>query len=698
MLRVGFSLVALPLAASAGTSLQNLAPGSPTLYRPQRGEHVTGREEDMQTPPIDRSPFAVEVIPRDISRSSIPVVSTGSTFFARWGSVSAATGYRLDVSQQSSFSSYVDGYRDLDVGDMTGRVVTGLSPRTKYYYRVRAYNAAGTSADSQVMAGTTASGAGLIINATFDSTITTNPNSVAIQSMITQAVSIFENLFSDPITVSILFRYSASEPDGNPVGGLASSSWVFYSIPWNTYISALQADATSGNDTTANASLPASALSANVNPSSANGRAIGLNTPPGLAANGNVGTGPDFIYDGIVTLNSSDPFQFTRPVNSGNYDAQRSIEHEIDEVLGLGSHLNLSALRPQDLFSWSTPGTRNLTSSGTRYFSIDSGNTDIVDFNQDPSRDFGDWLSPACPQPNPRVQNAFGCAGQSSDVSAGSPEGISLDVIGYNLATPATTGSASLVNISTRMLVLTGDNVLIGGFVVSGTTPKQVLVRAIGPTLANFGVPNPLQDPVLDLHNANTSIALNDDWQTDPNSGQIPTNLSPGDSRESAILITLQPGSYTAIVSGKNGTSGVGLVEVYSMDNASSSQLTNVSTRGSVQTGDFVMIGGFISSAPNGSSAELLIRAIGPSLAQFGVTGVLADPTLRLIDGNGVTIAFDDNWRDTQEAAIQATGNAPGSDLESAILATLSPGSYTAIVEGNNGGTGVGLVELFKLR
>ena len=134
------------------------------------------------------------------------------------------------------------------------------------------------------------------------------------------------------------------------------------------------------------------------------------------------------------------------------------------------------------------------------------------------------------------------------------------------------------------------------------------------------------------------------------------------------------------------------------MDNASSSQLTNISTRGLVQAGDFVMIGGFVSSAPDGSSAQLLIRAIGPSLAQFGITNILADPALRLIDGNGVTIAFDDNWRDTQEAAIQATGNAPASDSESAILARLSPGSYTALVSGANGSTGVALVEVFKLR
>ncbi|PYK44015.1 MAG: hypothetical protein DME46_06920 [Verrucomicrobia bacterium] len=168
-------------------------------------------------------------------------MSTGSTFFARWASVSAATGYRLDVSQQESFNSYVDGYRDLDVGNMTGRVVTGLSPGTKYYYRVRAYNASGSSADSQVMVGTTASRAGLIINATFDSSITNNPNALAIQSRITAAVSIFENLFSDPITVPILFRYSASDADGSPLGHAVSDSIsAIYPIPWNTYISALR--------------------------------------------------------------------------------------------------------------------------------------------------------------------------------------------------------------------------------------------------------------------------------------------------------------------------------------------------------------------------------------------------------------------------------------------------------------------------
>jgi hypothetical protein len=695
MSSIAFSLVALPVAASAGTGMPTVAPGASTVYQPQRWKHVSGREEDVQAPLIYRSPSAVQANPSDISRSSIPVMSTGRTFFARWASVSAATGYRLDVSQQESFNSYVDGYRDLDVGNMTGRVVTGLSPDTKYYYRVRAYNAAGTSADSQVMVGTTASGAGLIINATFDSSITNNPNSLAIQSMITRAVSIFENLFSDPITVSIRFRYSASDADGSPLGHttLSDSISVVYPIPWNTYISALRAHATSGNDTMANASLPATALSANVDPSGANGRAIGLNTPPGVSANGNVGSGPNFIYDGVITLNSSDPFQFTRPVNSGNYDAQRSTEHEIDEVLGLGSHLNGggSDLEPQDLFSWSSSGTRNLTSSRTRYFSIDSGTTDIIHFNQDPSGDFGDWLSPPCPQPEPHVQNAFACTGQSSDVSAGSPEGISLDVIGYTLAT-------QLTSISTRASVGTGGSVTIAGFTLTGTDVKQVVVRGLGPTLAQppFNVSGVLQDPTLDLHNASSSIYTNDNWKDTQQAAIQATGLAPPNDLESAILITLPPGNYTAILAGKNGTTGIGLVEVYDINPAAFAELTSVSTRGFVGTGDGVMIGGFFTSGGNGFT-QVLVRGLGPTLTQFGVTGVLADPFLTLVDANGNELGHNNNWKDSQQAAIQATGLAPPNDLESAILATVAAGAYTAILSGNNGGTGIGLVEVYKL-
>jgi hypothetical protein len=378
------------------------------------------------------------------------MVPTRSSFIANWQKVNEATGYRLDVSTSNSFNHYINGYHDLDVGKATNWVVSSLTPGARYYYRVRAYNATGTSSDSAVMSAATSGGAGLIINATFDSSIVSNPNSAAIEAMINQAIAIYESLFSDPITVSILFRYSTTSPDGTPMGSgtLGESNYVTYPIPWNTYIAALQADAKTSNDTAANASLPSNALSSNIVPSSADGRAVGLDTPPAMSANGSVNGGP---YDGIVTLNSTQPFQFTRPPSANNYDALGTTEHEIDEVLGLGSHINSGSndLQPQDLFSWSSPGNRNISSTGLRYFSIDNGNTDIVGFNQDPNGDFGDWLSEPCPQTNPYVQNAFGCAGQFSDVTATSPEGINLDVIGYDLVIPRSSQDGDLGNGNT---------------------------------------------------------------------------------------------------------------------------------------------------------------------------------------------------------------------------------------------------------
>jgi hypothetical protein len=225
-----------------------------------------------------------------------------------------------------------------------------------------------------------------------------------------------------------------------------------------------------------------------------------------------------------------------------------------------------------------------------------------------------------------------------------------------------------------------------------------VLLRAIGPTLANSRVPNPLQDPMLSLHDSTTTeITSNDNWQTAANASQIPDGLRPTDSRESAILITLQPGAYTAIVSGKGVTSGVALVEVYDLESTSSSELANISTRGLVQTGDFVMIGGFIPVGPPAGAIQVLVRARGPSLAQFRITDALVDPTLQLFNANGMVIDSNDNWRDRNQAQIQATGMAPTNDLESAILITLTPANYTAIVSGKNRGSGVGLVEVFKV-
>ena len=257
---------------------------------------------------------------------------------------------------------------------------------------------------------------------------------------------------------------------------------------------------------------------------------------------------------------------------------------------------------------------------------------------------------------------------------------------------PTLTPTATLVNISTRGSVETGDNMLISGFIVSGSDSQQVIIRGLGPTLTSFGVPDALQDPVLELHNTTSMMTSNDDWQSAANANQIPINYRPANSHESAIMTTLQPGAYTTVMHGKNSTTGIGLLEVYS----TLSGLTNVSTRGFVGTGDHVLIGGFISSGGNGS-LQVIIRALGPTLTQFGVSGALADPTLSLMDGNGNVVAFNDNWKNTQQTAIQNSGFAPPNDLESAILATLSNGNYTAILSGKNGTTGVSLLEVYKV-
>ena len=376
---------------------------------------------------------------------------TRSTFMATWQSVTSARGYLLDVSTDTSFNSYIDGYHGLDVGNVTARLVTGLSRGTTYYYRVRAYNGNGPAGYSPVASNTTEPTVGLTINPTFDGSITGNQNAAAIEAMINRAISFHESLFSDPITAEIRFRYSTTGPDGTPLdpGAIAQSFFVIYQIPWSSYIAALRADAKTSNDNIANATLPATALSPNIKPGSAGGRAVGLDTPPAMRADGTIG--PDGPYDGIVTLNSSAPYQFTRPPTANNLDAQRSVEHEVDEVIGLGSRLGHTGtdLHPQDLFSWSSAGTRNITSNGNRYFSINGGATNIVNFNQNSNGDFGDWLSTTCPQAHPYVQNAFTCTGQYSDISATSPEGINLDVVGYDLGTaPAAAFTATVADFN----------------------------------------------------------------------------------------------------------------------------------------------------------------------------------------------------------------------------------------------------------
>ena len=204
---------------------------------------------------------------------------------------------------------------------------------------------------------------------------------------------------------------------------------------------------------------------------------------------------------------------------------------------------------------------------------------------------------------------------------------------------------------------------------------------------------------MLQLHDGTGAILTsNDDWKVPQQAAIEATGLAPPDDRESAILLSLQPGAYTVFESGKNGTTGNGLIEVYDVDVLSASQLSNISTRGLVQTGNNVMIGGFIVSGASGS-INLIVRALGPTLGQppFNVSGVLADPTLQLNNGNGTVIAFNNNWKDSQQTQIQNTGRQPKNNLEPAIAVTVSPGNYTAIVRGNNNTAGIGLVEVYQV-
>jgi len=414
--------------SGAGSSSPERHDEAPPVLAPRAAIHAThSRSLDLMELPQQNGTAAHS------ERAFLPAPQTRTSFMATWATVAGATGYRLDVSSSPRFETYVDGYRDLDVGNVTGRVVTQLKQGTTYYYRVRAYNASGAGSSVDVASATTTASSGLIINATFDGSITSNPNAAAIEAAINRAIAIFESLFSDRLTIPILFRYSTKGADGSPLGGVSQSEFAVISFTWSEYINALVADSTSSNDFTARASLPSSALSANVVVSSANGRAIGLDTPPGIFANGTVGSGAP--YDGIVTINSSDPFLFNRPPRSGFFDAQTGIEHEIDEIMAIGSSAPSSGdLQPEDLFSWSAPGTRNHTSSGTRYLSIDGGTSRIIVLNQDSTGDLGDWLSGPCPQTNFHVQNAFTCQGQAADIGISSPEGITLDVLGYDVA------------------------------------------------------------------------------------------------------------------------------------------------------------------------------------------------------------------------------------------------------------------------
>jgi hypothetical protein len=247
------------------------------------------------------------------------------------------------------------------------------------------------------------------------------------------------------------------------------------------------------------------------------------------------------------------------------------------------------------------------------------------------------------------------------------------------------------------MRVETGDSVGIGGFIVTGTAPKSVLIRAIGPSLTGFGIPNVLANPVLELHGPGTFVTItNDDWKQTQWVDIQATGIPPTDDLESAIMATLPPGAYTAIVRGNGNTSGVGLVEVYDMNQGVDSKLANLSTRAFVNTGDNIVIAGFLLSE-SGISDKVVVRGIGPSLTALGITNALPNPVLELRDINGALLAANNDWQDdaVQASEITAAGLAPANNLESALAATLPPGLYTALLSGLNGATGIGVVEVY---
>jgi hypothetical protein len=259
------------------------------------------------------------------------------------------------------------------------------------------------------------------------------------------------------------------------------------------------------------------------------------------------------------------------------------------------------------------------------------------------------------------------------------------------------------MNISTRLRVEAGDNVLIGGFIISGSAPKDVAMRGIGPSLATSGISDVLADPTLELRfNGGALFFQNDNWQDNPTQAAQLTalGLAPQHPNESGIVARLPPGfPYTVILAGKSGGTGVGLVEIYDINQAADSQLANISTRGFVQTGNNVMIGGFILGGSS-QNTGIVVRGIGPSLSQFGLSPVLANPTLELRDSNGVLLIGNDNWQDdpAQAAQLSAHGLAPQDANESGIFASLPPGAFTAILAGKKGGTGIGLVEIYNVQ
>jgi len=262
-------------------------------------------------------------------------------------------------------------------------------------------------------------------------------------------------------------------------------------------------------------------------------------------------------------------------------------------------------------------------------------------------------------------------------------------------------------NVSTRLPVGTGEGVLIEGFIVQGPqgSTKKIIVRAIGPSLIPFGITDALRDPTLEIHDASgATVATNNNWRTTQTGGLIvgdqsaeisSSGLAPINDLESAIIADLAPGSYTAVVSGVGGTIGTGVVDAYDLSSSSPAKLANIATRGLIQPGDKLMIAGFIvANAP----VKAVVIAVGPSLLAFGISNALPDTTLEVRNQDGSFVMQNDNWKSDQQQQLESAGLHPSHDLEAAIITTLPPGQYTALVRGKGDASGIGVVQVFFLQ
>lgn len=529
-------------------------------------------------------------------------------------------------------------------------------------------------------------------DATFTAAGLTPADITAMKAANTYAAQQLTSRFNDNINVNIMIT---AVPGTSTLG--ESSSSVISVNNYGTLRAAMVTDSKTADDAT---SLGAGGSVPGADPivgnhsylvTVAQAKALGLRADDAVTVDGTFtfGGGHQFTYD---------PNNRALP---GKIDFIGTALHEFTEIMGrignMGDGTPAPEFQQMDLFSYAGAGMRGLNKGPGRSFSIDNGTTLLKAFNnfnanQGDLQDWADGTNDAF--------NAFSSDGVLNDLSEVDLR--VMDILGYDRVTA--TGAGSAANISTRLPVGTGDNLLITGFIVQGPggSTKKLIVRGTGPST---NVPAALANPTLELHdNAGALIASNDNWRTTVIGGIITSDqvaemqasgLAPANDAESALIGTLSPGSYTAQVRGANNTTGIGVAEAFDLSVGSAAKLANVSTRGQVGAGDNLMIAGFIIV---NNPLKVVVRGIGPSLTGFGVPNALADPTLELHDGNGALVLGNDNWRQTQQVEIMATGLQPSNDAESALVQTLQPGAYTAQLRGVNNGTGVGVIDVFALQ